>query len=119
MGENDDFSLYSSLEELRAVSPVNPDFEKTLKQNIGNSYCRQFCYELMDTLFKKEAALLFDWNINGRNEEELPSLMNKKTEIFESFMKTPLSQLKPEKQHNASKISLEIADVLEQIKDVL
>lgn len=119
LGENDDFSLYSSLEELRAVSPVNPDFEKTLKQNIGNSYCRQFCYELMDTLFKKEAALLFDWNINGRNEEELPSLMNKKTEIFESFMKTPLSQLKPEKQHNASKISLEIADVLEQIKDVL
>jgi hypothetical protein len=119
LSANDDFSLYSTLEYLRKVAPVNPDFEKTLKQNIGNEYCRQYCYELMDSLFGKEAELLFDWLADGRNEEAVSALKQEKVRIFDSFNSTPLSELKPEKPCNASEISLEIADILRQLGEIL
>lgn len=119
LSANDDFSLYSTLEYLRKVAPVNPDFEKTLKQNIGNEYCRQYCYELMDSLFGKEAELLFDWLADGRNEEAVSALKQEKVRIFDSFISTPLSELKPEKPCNASEISLEIADILRQLGEIL
>lgn len=58
---NTDFSLYESLKELEKAAPVNPNFERTLKQNILNEYCRQCCSELIDFVFKDEAQLVFDW----------------------------------------------------------
>lgn len=119
LSANDDFSLNKTFEDLHAVSPVNPNFEKTLKQNIGNEYCRQFCYELMDILFKKESSLLFDWIADGKKEENIEPLMQKKTEIFDCFMRTPLSELKPKTKYDASETALEIADILEQLKGVL
>ena len=87
---NPDFSLYASLKELEKTAPVNPRFADTLKNNIGNDYCRQCCSELIDFLFIGEAAAVFEW-AKTRGDKSVPK--KKAKELEKAFSATPLEKM--------------------------
>lgn len=60
LAEHEDYSLRASLEKLKAVSPVNPQFERTLKENANNMYCRSYIAELVRDVYLPEQKLLFE-----------------------------------------------------------
>ncbi|MBO4526705.1 MAG: hypothetical protein J5743_03690, partial [Victivallales bacterium] len=47
----DEFSLYASLQALRAKHETNPKFETTLKGNAENNYCRTQITELVSDIY--------------------------------------------------------------------
>lgn len=52
--------LRASLERLKTVAPVNPLFERTLKENANNMYCRSYIAELAADVYLPEQRLLFE-----------------------------------------------------------
>ena len=95
---HEDYSMYKTLEGLRAVCPVNPVFEETLKRNQVNSYCRQACYEPWKWLYLSEQRAYFDWlgeNLAAGNRGAW-SMPDPSVEagLFARFMETPLEEMK-------------------------
>ena len=116
---SDDFSVYQTLIAIQTTAPTNPNFEKTLKENIGCSYCRQYAFELMDTLFKKEARLVFGWMMNGKHEYDAKKISEEAKQIFENFLDTPLPQIKEHNIYKPSEIAYQSANCLKLICEVL
>lgn len=56
-----EFSLNDSLARICAAGPSNPDFEKTLKRNANNAYCRSQIYELVRHVNERQFAVLADY----------------------------------------------------------
>ena len=56
-----EFSLNDSLARIRAAGPSNPDFERTLKKNANNPYCRSQIFELIRHVNLKQFAVLSDF----------------------------------------------------------
>ncbi len=119
LGLHDDFSVYKTLQDIQAAAPTNPDFERTLKENICDRYCRQFAYELMDPLFRKESNILFDWLINGKKEEKIQEILEKGNKLFSAFLDTPLSDMKPSETYNPTEVALQVAECLKEVYHVL
>ena len=97
LGCHEDYSMYQTLVGLRAVCPVNPLFEATLKRNQVNGYCRQACYEPYRYLFMEEQKAYFDWlleNLRAGNRGEWkapdPALGEA---LLNRFMQTPLADM--------------------------
>lgn len=59
LGTHEDFSLLDSLNALKAVTEVNPNFERTFKNNASNTYCRSYIYENAAYLYLPEMKALF------------------------------------------------------------
>jgi hypothetical protein len=91
---NKDFSIKDTLDYIRTVTDTNPDFEKTLKRNIGNRYCSQAAYELVAYPIKKEAQAAFDmlYSKDDLDGDECSVAFKK---IFADFEKIPLDSLQP------------------------
>ena len=60
LAAHSDYSLRASLERLKTVAPVNPLFERTLKENANNMYCRSYIAELAADVYLPEQRLLFE-----------------------------------------------------------
>lgn len=95
LGRHDDFSLSASLERLRAAAPVNPVFERTLKENADNPYCRSYIYELVREVYLPEMRLLFS-NIaeNGGRRDHRADCRERAQEINRAFLDKPLSEMR-------------------------
>lgn len=115
MALNDDHSMLASLNALKEVAPVNPNFEITLKRNIMNLYCVQPAVELMGVL-KAEAEAAFDWILNG-NVDNLTELVEKGNAIHEEFYNTPLKDLQPKEQYDACACFEKTANAVQKIID--
>ena len=91
---HEDFSMMRTLEGLRAVCPVNPVYETTLKRNLVNAYCRQACYEPYRYLYQAEQQVYFDWfleNLRAGNRGEWEKPPQETADaLFARFMDTPL-----------------------------
>ena len=107
---SDDFSLYETLEYLKSVAPTNPKFETTLKKNICNGYCAQPAFELIDTVFYREADAFFNlfYNADAKNL----SLDEEIDKIYTEFLEVPLEQIKPKREFS-------IKCVLEESKEAI
>jgi hypothetical protein len=116
---NNDFSVYATLEATQKTAPTNPRFEKTLKENIGNNYCRQYAYELIDTIFKREASIIFDWMERGKSADDISEMKAEKSKIFENYIKTPLATLAPKEKACAQETLRSAKELLELVPDVL
>ena len=57
LGGHEDYSLLASLERLRTETEVNPNFERTLKNNAEHEYNRAHIYENAAYLYLPEAKL--------------------------------------------------------------
>ena len=73
----------------------------------------------MDSIFIKEATLLFDWMICGRKDDDLEQAKEKAKEIKKEFSKTPLSKLAPSSNSDFKKTCKQIAGYLKTITEVL
>lgn len=112
---NTDFSLYESLKELEKAAPVNPNFERTLKQNILNWYCRQCCSELIDFVFKDEAQLVFDW---ASSHVDINILKRKSDAICANFFDMPLLEMQRDVQNSLSCVMSEISRQISELTEI-
>ena len=119
LSPSDDFSVYKTLLYIQSVAPTNPRFEKTLKQNISCSYCRQYALELMDSLFRKEATLVFDWMLDGKDEDRVQELSDTADKIHREFMETPLELLSRAPAADATEIARKASDCMKLLFEVL
>lgn len=110
---NDDRSILATLEGLKKVAPVNPDFEVTLKRNISTPYCSQPAVELMD-LFRKEAEFAFDWMPRGTADNR-QELSDKRKELVGELLATPLESLQPKVKYDAAETFKKVADIVEAV----
>ena len=53
--------MYDALKLLQKKHETNPNFEKTLKGNGENSYCRSYISELFSGIYLKEMKVYADW----------------------------------------------------------
>ena len=56
-----DFSMYESLKQLQAKHETNPDFEKTLKGNGENAYCRGWITEFYPSIYLPQLEFYAGW----------------------------------------------------------
>jgi len=91
-----EYSLGDSLEKLKAEAPVNQHFERTLKDNAVNGYCRSHIYELAQYVYIPEHQIYFDWLdkfLDGNAPEiDFGAIVR---EMREQFLDTPLSDMAP------------------------
>ncbi len=115
---NDDFSVYQTLLQLQTAAPVNPEFERTLKRNIGNRYCSGYAYELVGYLIKDEAKVAFDLLLQGKtdNADDLNARFD---EVRTRFENTPLSEMQPVDIPKPEEILLETAEFVERYADLI
>lgn len=108
LGENDEFTLYHTLEKLKKTHPVNPAFTPTLKRNCDNLYCRSNIYECARDVYLPETKMLFDMLSEGKYDKEC--LLKKCEQNRISFEKAPL--IPNEKNGDIPQILLECADII-------
>lgn len=116
LSHNSDFSMYDTLCDLQKTAPVNPKFEYTLKQNISNSYCRQYCTELIDSIFIPENDAVLYW-FEGKMIEADERKLGE--DAVNKFMDTPLKDLKRVSDRHLSEIMTEIADLAKSAVEML
>jgi hypothetical protein len=121
LGQHTDYSLYDSLEKLKATAPVNPCFEQTLKNNASAPYCRSYIYENVRYLYLPETKLLFDWimyNIDTNNRGEKQNkeeFLAKKAQIKEIYNNTPLSAMRPSENSSFAETVLRMKNLINGI----
>ena len=111
-----DFSVYETLLQLRETAPVNPDFERTLKENILNNYCRQYAAELIDGVFQKESEAVFDWLQKPYEQAELRRIS---ADICSKFMQTPLSDMQKKAENSLPEALRRIVTEIEKTQKIL
>ena len=119
LGTSKEFSMYHTLLATRETAPTNPDFEVTLKENIGCDYCRQYAYELMRLLLKPEAELLFDWMLTAKEKEDGERTLAETKKVFAQYLATPLSDVQPPLDTDPREAALRIAECLKKAKAML
>ena len=121
LGQHSDFSLYETLKKLKEAAPVNPCFERTLKNNASAPYCRSYIYENVRYLYIPETKLLFDWisyNIDADNRGEKvkkAEFLAKKAQIKENFNNTPLADMRPIKNSAFAETVLKMKDAIDEL----
>lgn len=97
LGTHEDYSLLASLRRLQSVAETNPNFEKTLKNNAENSYCRSYIYENAAYLYLPEMKLLFDTvrkSLQTGTEYNSEMLTEEAARIRSCYFETPLTVMK-------------------------
>ena len=120
-----EFSLYASIEDLKARHKTNPDFEFTLKGNAENNYCRSFITELFTGVYQPELEAcrqcFADAVKEGRREWKFAADPRIK-EIRDKFYETPLRDLVPDPAAAAKRLPANLkkfADRFEALLPVL
>ena len=111
---NDDFSMYHTLLHLQNTAPCNPNFEKVLKQNIEDEYCRQYCSEQIRALYIPECNVFFDW-LNSHQKSDEFNVREKKEEIINNYMDIPLRSMQPDSFIDPKSLTVKIANLIEKI----
>lgn len=119
LSQSEDFSVAATLSTVRKTAPTNPDFEKTLKENIGCDYCRQYAYELMELLYRKEAALAFDTVIDEQRGKEPPCIDEQRKEILSVYAKTPLDTVTPTVAYTPAEVLKNAENALDALSAML
>jgi hypothetical protein len=119
-----EYSLYESLKLLQAKHETNPDFEKTLKANSENAYCRSCITEFFPTVYLPQMECYVDYitqkiNADDRGPWERPECFDTVLRACqEKFYSEPLANVAPDcaKARKALKKNLErLADNAEKI----
>lgn len=115
---HEDYSLYVTLEGMRAVTETNPNFEETLKRNAECGYCRSYIYENARYLYLPEMDILFDevkkaFNANAAIDRA--SVNARMDENLKVFYSTPLEEMNSGEKPILSKVLESAADVIEKI----
>jgi len=91
-----DFSLFDSLEKMRAVTETKRDFEITLKHNAEGYYCRSFIAENAKYLYLPEMNIIFDEvkrAFNSGKEIDREKINSEFNKNRERYFNTPLRDM--------------------------
>ncbi len=106
-----DYSMYETLLLLQKHPQCNPNFEKTLKGNAENGYCRAYIYELVGEIYCPEFALAADiirQRLTQDNHEQLlmpeDALKTKLKQIADRFYQKPLREMAPDTKKGLQKL---------------
>ncbi len=98
-----DFSLGVALQELHKRQSTNPDFEKTLKNNANNGYCRSHVYELARYCYEPEFAAtthILETRIRANDRSKWvfshEQLQEIGAPITQAFHAKPLAEMAPD-----------------------
>ena len=98
-----DFSMYDSLERLKAKHRTNPDFETTLKANGENNYCRSFVCEFFPMIYLPQFEVMTKFvtekiAAKDRREWTHPRELfdGERKRIQDEFYATPLKNFAPD-----------------------
>ena len=114
---NPEFSMLATLEDLRKVAPVNPDFEITLKQNLCNGYCLQPAYEPAYCIFRNEIDAGFEYLMSDEKDKE--KLLQKRDDILTVFWNAPLKELQPAKIGELSTLIPQAAQAINETESLI
>ncbi|MFA9478761.1 alpha-N-acetylglucosaminidase TIM-barrel domain-containing protein [Phycisphaerales bacterium AB-hyl4] len=122
------YSLYASLQDLGEKYPCNPKFEKTLKGNVENNYCRTYVTELFKAVYLPEHDVATQKIQEHLDAGHRPWPTYSEAEIIEwqkrvadSFYERPLKDMAPDQQkavEGLSKCLNAMADGTEAIIDI-
>ena len=84
-----EFSLFDSLQRIRAAGPSNPNFEATLKRNSNNPYCRSQIYELVRNVYEKQFAILSGFLEKAMSAEDGFAGWEKRVEELDALFAVP------------------------------
>ena len=122
LAANSEYSLYASLQELKAKERTNPDFENTLKGNAENFYCRSFITELFTGIYIPELELcrtifaeLRQGSKRVLNGTEDPRFGS----IKDDFYKTPLRKIAPDETAAVKKFSANLKKLADCFESML
>ncbi len=108
---HEDYSLHDSLKLLEQKHRTNPDFERTLKGNAENGYCRSYISELFRGVYLPEMRVFSEWiagkiRSGDRSEWRFPADFDAREKaIQDKFYATPLSELAPDHAKAARALS--------------
>ena len=118
LGGHEDYSLLASLERLRTETEVNPNFERTLKNNAEHEYNRAHIYENAVYLYLPEAKLWLGAATEAAkagvplDKNVLKAEMER---IRAVYFDTPLKEMKREHKP-LSEVAMQAKDIIEQLK---
>ena len=117
LGLSPDFSMLATLNELKKTAPVNPDFERTLKRNLCNSYCLQAASEPANFLYKKEVEPGFGYLMSqNKDKAELAKL---RQTLLAEFWDKPLEEMQPERTASVKELIAAAAKAIENAEAIL
>ncbi len=97
LSTHEDYSLLDTLTHMQKTAKVNPKFEKTLKNNAENFYCRSYIYENAEYLYIPEMKNLFDEILESVKENREPNISKVEKlndEAKRIYYATPLSKMR-------------------------
>lgn len=117
---HEDYSLYASLEKLKAVTETNPNFEITLKNNAECGYCRSYIYENAEYLYTPELKCVFDEAkkaFAGGTELDSDAIQLRGAEIRASYMALSLAEMEASKKtHTFSEVCLRASTLINKMQ---
>ena len=114
LGGHEDYSLLASLERLKTETEINPNFEKTLKNNAECEYNRAHIYENVAYLYLPETKVWLDAAVAAAKvgaKMDGKGLTAELKKIRSVYFETPLAEMKRE--------SMPLAEVAEQAKKII
>jgi len=117
LGRHEDYSLLASLERLRTETEVNPNFERTLKNNAEHEYNRAHIYENAVYLYLPEAKLWLGAATEAAkagvplDKNVLKAEMER---IRAVYFDTPLKEMKREHKP-LSEVAMQAKKIIEQL----
>jgi hypothetical protein len=90
-----DHSMYKTLSDLKRECAVPDYFDKTLKNNFLDGYCRQASFEAVKYLYIGESENAFKCFMLPENERKNVSSVKMSSHLFDKFISTPLEEMKP------------------------
>ncbi|MBQ9337198.1 MAG: hypothetical protein IJS14_07885 [Lentisphaeria bacterium] len=122
LASSSEYSLYASLQELKAKQKTNPDFEFTLKGNAENNYCRSYITELFEGVYLPELEVcrkcFADVAKAGKREWKFaddPRL----AKVRDKFYATPLRKLAPDCAAAAKRLPANLKKLADRIDALL
>ncbi len=124
LAAHEDYSMYDALKLMEQKHETNPDFEKTLKGNAENGYCRSYASEMFAGVYLPEMKVYAKWvaekvRKNDRSVWTRPAEFDAaEKKIQDQFYATPLKQLAPDHAKAFKNLGVtlkKLADIAEKI----
>lgn len=97
LATHEDYSLLNTLELMKKTTAVNPNFERTLKNNAENFYCRSYIYENAEYLYIDEMKNLFSKVLEAAKNKttlDIASVERLNEKSLKLYYETPLNKMR-------------------------
>lgn len=119
LSTHSDFSLYNTLTEIGKFQKIYDGFERTLKNNSTNRYCRTAVFETVREVLIPEMEeaqnAIRECLISGRfNQSVIDDFKIKSVDVVEKYLEKPLAEINKEKSQ-LNEVIIEIKALFDDI----